>query len=90
VARYGGEEFVAVLPGEDSGGTTLAAERVRAAVRKTFQAVSDVSLSVTISIGVTSFRPEVADSATLIGEADRALYASKQGGRDRVTAFESP
>jgi diguanylate cyclase (GGDEF)-like protein len=90
VARYGGEEFVAVLPGEGLAGTRLAAERVRAAVRAPFKALSDIELSVTISIGVTSFRPEVADAKTLIGEADQALYHSKQGGRDRVTAFEAP
>jgi diguanylate cyclase (GGDEF)-like protein len=90
VARYGGEEFVAVLPGEDFEGAVLAAERVRAAVRKPFKALFDVRLSVTISIGVTSFRPDVADAKTLIGEADQALYASKQGGRDRVTLFEAP
>jgi diguanylate cyclase (GGDEF)-like protein len=90
VARYGGEEFVAVLPGEDLEGATLAAERVRAAVRKPFDTLSNAALSVTISIGVTSFRPDIADAKSLIGEADRALYASKQGGRDRVTAFEAP
>jgi two-component system cell cycle response regulator len=79
-----------VLPGEDFEGAVLAAERVRAAVRKPFKALFDVRLSVTISIGVTSFRPDVADAKTLIGEADQALYASKQGGRDRVTLFEAP
>ena len=90
VARYGGEEFVAVLPGEDLEGTRLAAERVRAAARAPFKALSDVELSVTVSIGVTSFRPDVADAKSLIGEADQALYRSKQGGRDRVTAFAAP
>ena len=88
VARYGGEEFVALLPGEDLTGATLAAERVRAAVRGPFKALSEVGLSVTISIGVTTFRPDVADARRLIAEADQALYASKQGGRDRVTAFD--
>jgi diguanylate cyclase (GGDEF)-like protein len=90
VARYGGEEFVALLPGEDLEGTRLAAERVRAAVRVPFKALSDVGLSVTISIGVTSFRPDVADAKSLIAEADQALYGSKQAGRDRVTEFQAP
>jgi diguanylate cyclase (GGDEF)-like protein len=88
VARYGGEEFVAVLPGEDLTGVTLAAERVRAAARRPFTALPDVALSVTVSIGVTSLRPDIADAKGFIAEADQALYASKQGGRDRVTAFE--
>jgi PleD family two-component response regulator len=39
---------------------------------------------------VTSFRPDVADAKSLIGEADLALYGSKQAGRDRVTEFQAP
>ena len=90
VARYGGEEFVVFLPGEDVTGAALAAERLREAVRQPFTAMSDIPLTLTISIGVTGFRAEAADVTTLLGEADRALYASKQGGRNRVTTYCPP
>jgi diguanylate cyclase (GGDEF)-like protein len=90
VARYGGEEFVVFLPGEDVEGAALAAERLREAARKPFKTLADVDLTLTISLGVTGFRPEAADVKTLLGEADRALYASKEGGRNRVTVFRPP
>jgi diguanylate cyclase (GGDEF)-like protein len=88
VARYGGEEFVCLLPGEDLSGAVLAAERLRAAARKPFTTLSDVSLSVSISIGVTHLRPDSGDGNSVLEEADRALYGSKQTGRDRVTAYD--
>jgi diguanylate cyclase (GGDEF)-like protein len=87
VARYGGEEFVVFLPGEDVEGAALAAERVREAARKPFKTLADVDLTLTISVGVTGFRPDAADPKLLLGEADRALYLSKEGGRNRVTIF---
>jgi diguanylate cyclase (GGDEF)-like protein len=87
VARYGGEEFVALLPGVEIDGATIAAERVREAARKPFAALAETELSVTISVGVTSARPDTADAKALLAEADHALYASKQAGRNRVTVF---
>jgi diguanylate cyclase (GGDEF)-like protein len=87
VARYGGEEFVAILPGEEISGATIAAERLREAVARPFDALAETPLSVTISVGLTGFRPETADAKTLLSEADQALYASKQSGRNRVTVF---
>jgi len=87
VARYGGEEFVALLPGEETSGAAIAAERVREAALKPFGGLAEAPLSVTISIGVTSFRPDSTDAKALLTEADTALYASKQGGRNRVTVF---
>jgi diguanylate cyclase (GGDEF)-like protein len=89
VARYGGEEFVVFLPGEDLDGAALAAERLREAARKPFKTLADVDLTLTISLGVTGFRPASADAKTLLGEADRALYASKEGGRNRVSVFRA-
>jgi diguanylate cyclase (GGDEF)-like protein len=87
VARYGGEEFVVFLPGEDAEGAALAAERLREAARKPFKTLADVDLTLTISLGVTGFRPEAAEPKALLAEADQALYASKQGGRNRVSLF---
>jgi diguanylate cyclase (GGDEF)-like protein len=90
VARYGGEEFVALLPGEEIAGAQIAAERLRQAVAKPFSADAEVTLSITISLGVTGLRPDTAGATKLLAEADHALYASKQGGRNRVTVFAPP
>ena len=87
VARYGGEEFVALLPGEEISGAVTAAERVRQAVAKPFNAAADVPLAVTVSVGVTHMRPGTETAKALLSEADQALYVSKQTGRDRVTTF---
>jgi diguanylate cyclase (GGDEF)-like protein len=88
VARYGGEEFVALLPGEAVSGALIAAERLREAVARPFAALVEIPLSITISVGVTGLRPDTAAAKMLLAEADQALYASKQAGRDRVTAFD--
>jgi diguanylate cyclase (GGDEF)-like protein len=87
VARYGGEEFVALLPGEGFPGATIAAERLREAAARPFVASNGTTLAITISAGVTCLRPDTADARALLSEADQALYASKQGGRNRVTSF---
>jgi len=87
IARYGGEEFVALLPGEEISGATIAAERLRHAASKSFTALAETPLSITVSIGVTALRPGTPDGKALLGEADQALYASKRGGRNRVTVF---
>jgi diguanylate cyclase (GGDEF)-like protein len=87
VARYGGEEFVAILPGEDVSRAAIAAERLRSGVAKAFSATADLSLSLTISLGVTGLRPDTSGAKGLLSEADQALYGSKQAGRDRVTVF---
>ncbi|MEB3329407.1 MAG: diguanylate cyclase [Candidatus Sericytochromatia bacterium] len=86
--RYGGEEMVVLLPDTDARGAGVFAERVRRAIDET-PLSSDVHgpLHVTISIG-TAVAPEDAVEGLLLLElADRALYASKRGGRNRVTAW---
>ncbi|HXU06030.1 MAG TPA: sensor domain-containing diguanylate cyclase [Polyangia bacterium] len=89
VARYGGEEFVALLPGEDISGASKAAERLREAIAKPFTGAG-VSLDVAVSIGVAGLRADMEGGKVLLSEADQALYASKQGGRNRVTVFAAP
>ena len=86
VARYGGEEFVAVLPEVDAEGAALIAERMRNAVEviKFPHRDSPVAAHVTISLGVVSLIPERESSPdTIIGMADKALYAAKESGRNR-------
>ena len=81
VARYGGEEFVVLLPNTDAERARIAAERFRSAV----ESVEWKLCPVTASLGVATHIGAWADAATLIEEADQALYRSKQQGRNRVT-----
>lgn len=86
--RLGGEEFGVILPG-----ASLEIARVRAeALRAAFQAISfeleGLHLgSFTLSAGVAALSPESGDWAAVLREADRALYAAKQAGRNRVVSL---
>lgn len=84
VCRYGGEEFVLLLP-ETSGEDALAvAEKVRRAIEA--HAFPGVPRPVTVSIGVAECPTHGLTRDEVVKAADSALYASKQGGRNRVTA----
>lgn len=82
--RFGGEEFVVVLPGTDSAGARLMAERLLEAVRRLriVHEESEVSPFVTLSAGVATSR-EAEDPAELFNRADHHLYQAKEQGRDR-------
>jgi diguanylate cyclase (GGDEF)-like protein len=80
-ARYGGEEFALILPQTTLEDAVLVADRLREAIAATF-----VEPPVTISAGVATFPFGGSDSSSLIAAADAALYESKSGGRNRVTA----
>jgi two-component system, cell cycle response regulator len=90
LARYGGEEFVAVLPEISLEQAVLTAERFRQQLNHQPLHTRVGPLNITTSIGVAAFAPDKEDSDTLLARADKALYASKQLGRDRVTASPTP
>ena len=88
-ARYGGEEFSLLLPGTDVKGTLALAEKVRAAVERMAIPYGDSGAGpvVTVSAGAASLVPARGGNAeALVAAADRALYATKNGGRNRVLA----
>jgi len=86
--RYGGEEFCIVLPQTPVGNTGTVAERIRTRVASTEVAVDGDSVAVTTSIGVAGVDGENSDTlmtaTALIDSADRALYAAKHRGRNRI------
>ena len=86
LARYGGEEFVAVLPNTEGRMAVELAQRMRKAVADHVFVYEGKSLRQTMSLGVSESRPEFATAADLLSDADRKLYQSKNGGRNRVTA----
>lgn len=87
LARYGGEEFAVILPETARTGAMVVAERLRAAMAVTPIFHNTEPLAVTISVGVTELRPDIARYEDLIKEADLSLYASKDSGRNRVTCY---
>jgi GGDEF domain-containing protein len=83
VGRFGGEEFVVLLPGADLKQAMSAAERCRAAVEK--MKIPDAPyLSVTASVGVAAFPDHGEDLDELLKASDRAMYAAKANGRNRI------
>lgn len=82
VGRYGGEEFLILLPATDGEGALRSAETVRTAVAAV--SLPTVDRQVTTSIGVAVLGEDGVDGDTLIRSADRALYAAKSLGRNRV------
>ena len=84
LGRYGGEEFIALLPG--TGVTTARgmAERLRISVEDCEVQWQGATLRLSVSIGVATCQPQET-AAALLDRADRALYAAKREGRNRVS-----
>ncbi len=90
-ARYGGEEFVALLPAIDQAAAIRVAERIRLAISGLRAQQNGTPVVFSASIGVASQASGQTLTATmLIKAADDALYAAKQGGRNRVVAADDP
>ncbi|BAZ31963.1 response regulator receiver modulated diguanylate cyclase [Cylindrospermum sp. NIES-4074] len=87
MSRYGGEEFAVILSNTNSQGAIYIAELICKEVHnlKIPHAQSKVDEYVTLSIGVTTIIPNPKGSPdTLITLADKALYAAKAQGRNRI------
>lgn len=90
-ARVGGEEFAVILHEPLPTSMREVAERVRRAVGSAPVRLGDRFVQVTVSIGVAAWpAKDVADRASLYEAADKALYAAKQAGRDRVVIAGQP
>jgi two-component system cell cycle response regulator len=85
LGRYGGEEFIAILPHTEREDAQLLAERLRQSIAEHAFRVGDAEVRATVSIGVATWpSDQIAASAELVREADRALYRAKAEGRNRV------
>lgn len=88
-ARYGGEEFVILLPKTNLKHSFEIAERLRKLVEDHKFIYEGTELPVTASIGVADYRQGVASGTDLFKRADEAVYASKEGGRNRVSFYRA-
>jgi diguanylate cyclase (GGDEF)-like protein len=85
VARLGGDEFVVILPGLPSEPATFEVMTVLSRVREAFQApfrLADQTPTLTCSIGVALYPNDARDGVGLIKQADTAMYAAKEAGRN--------
>jgi len=85
--RYGGEEFTVILPETNGQEAVKVSERIRFSIEKeVFSPDSGKEIKVTISIGVTEYITGERISA-LVERADRAMYLSKENGRNRISTL---
>ena len=84
LGRYGGEEFMIVLPGATSDSARKVGEAIRAAVEALSIEWDGKPLSLTVSVGVATRWPHEQTPTSTVERADKALYAAKRSGRNRV------
>lgn len=82
--RYGGEEFLILLPGAGRDDVSRVGERIRRAVAETTVDDGTSHVTVTVSLGATTFSDIIETPEALVALADKALYQAKDGGRDRL------
>jgi diguanylate cyclase (GGDEF)-like protein len=93
LARYGGEEFAILLTGAGVDEAQRTASRVSRAINSEFFEVSeDLQIPITVSAGIVTYPDHVRIATDLATAADRALYAAKAAGRDRLVVgkFDPP
>lgn len=86
--RYGGEEFVVLLPDTDLNGARQFAERLRLAISKLRVDHEGKPLQFTVSLGAACLDNRMSTHTELIERADKALYQSKENGRNQTTVFQ--
>ncbi len=84
-ARYGGDEFVALLPETGAEGAKITAERIRAGIAAAPLLAGNKQVSITSSVGVACYPEHGEDFEAVFRAADRAMYASKLAGKNRVS-----
>ncbi len=88
ISRYGGEEFLILLIEQKPDNAKVVAERIRKSVAEQPFATSVGMINVSISAGVTGANSQVSSISMMIKTVDKALYKSKENGRNRVTLID--
>jgi diguanylate cyclase (GGDEF)-like protein len=87
--RYGGEEFCVVLLESDSEGALVFAERLRKAVMDVRVEYENQIIQFTISLGLAEIDKSITSHSDWLERADKALYQSKEGGRNQSTIYKT-
>lgn len=92
VSRFGGDEFTVILPQTGAAGAKVIAERLRQRIASTtFLRAHGLEVRLTASLGIASYPEHGRTEEDLVARADQAMYAAKEGGKNRVqTARTAP
>lgn len=82
--RYGGEEFGIILPETDAEGARVICERIREGIAQSIVETSVAPIQYTVSMGIAQLSDKPENYMQWMQQADEALYAAKEGGRNRV------
>ncbi|WP_166253944.1 GGDEF domain-containing protein [Marinobacter salicampi] len=85
--RYGGEEFGIILPETDAEGARIICERIREAIASSVVNTSVADIQYTVSMGVAPLTDKPDNHMQWLEQADNALYAAKENGRNKVVVF---
>lgn len=85
--RYGGEEFGVILPHTMIDGAFVFCERLRKSIEAITVEYGGKSVQFTISLGIAALTDETKNGVDWLSHADKALYVSKEGGRNRTSVF---
>ena len=90
VARYGGEEFALLMVETDRKSAIESMQRLGLLLAETpcYVLKTDLTLPVTLSAGVATSLEDAGSASELVAAADKALYAAKAGGRNRIVAVD--
>jgi diguanylate cyclase (GGDEF)-like protein len=88
VCRFGGEEFVVILPNIAVEIALKRAKEMREALNSLNVEYGKFNLSITISMGISSYPTNGDDRDSVLRAADRAMYAAKQAGRDHILTYD--
>ncbi|EGA70683.1 putative GGDEF protein [Vibrio sinaloensis DSM 21326] len=86
--RYGGEEFTVILPGTCANQALYFTERLRKKIEQSIIACEGYNVNYTISLGICEISAHQTNHLTWLEHADKALYFSKETGRNRSTVFD--
>ena len=85
--RYGGEEFTVLLPGTTADQAMYFAERLRKRIEKSVVETEEHRITYTVSLGVSEYVPVFSTHLEWLESADKALYRSKETGRNRTSVY---
>ena len=87
-ARYGGDEFAVILPNTNKTGSIAVAEKIRSRLKRVSLRSDSREIPVTFSMGIATYPQCAASKELLIEKSDRALYESKNRGKNKITHYE--